>query len=346
MNSPTKLSLVAALGLTLATPVSAETVLRMSSWAPSTSDLVTELLTPWTEAVSKATEGRVTIQTMPNALGAPAQHYELARKGIADVTWGNLTYEPDRFKSVWFAEFPLSGGNGEAASAALWETYQTHLKDLPVFDGTHMLATGLLGGGSIHHSSKALDDPEDFANEKIRMGGPIQKRLLEEMGAIPVAGPATKAYELVDGGVIDGSLHPLESVLGFHVEDKLTNHTIVDEGFYDGFFFVVINERSWQRISEEDRAAIEEVSGEVFSRQWGAFFDRQNAEARVELEEMGHTFVTPSPALQSKIEEVRATMLSEWATEGVDFDLPNAQEVVDFYEASYEAKLMALQEGQ
>jgi TRAP-type C4-dicarboxylate transport system substrate-binding protein len=336
-------ALAGLIALTCATPSLADVTLRMSSWGPPTSALWTDLIVPWTEAVGEATEGRVTIEILPTALGSPPQHYELARKGIADVTWGNLTYEPDRFKSVWFAEFPMSGSNGEASSAALWQTFETYLADLPAFDGTKMLGTGTLGGGAIHHSEKLISESTDFAGSKIRMGGPIQKRIIEELGAIPVAAPATKAYELVDGGVIDGSLHPIESVLTFSLEDALKYHTMVPDGLYEAFFFVVINDRAWNSIPPEDQALVMSVSGEVLSRQWGGFFDRSNEAALAKLTEMGHTIAEPSDEFTARIKGVRDTMISEWVADGASFGLPNAQEVVDFYEQAYQTEVEKLQ---
>ncbi|MDG3041116.1 type 2 periplasmic-binding domain-containing protein [Roseicyclus marinus] len=67
---------------------------------------------PFAEQVAEVTEGRVTVTILPAPLGGPAQHWELARTGVADITWGNFTYEPERFVALWFAEFPNAGTNG------------------------------------------------------------------------------------------------------------------------------------------------------------------------------------------------------------------------------------------
>ncbi|AHD02046.1 TRAP transporter substrate-binding protein [Leisingera methylohalidivorans] len=325
-----------AAGLCLSSTVAmADTVLTMSSWAPATSTLSTEFLDSFAADVARVTDDRVTVRILPAALGAPPQHYELARKGIADITWGNLTYEPERFKVMWFCELPMSGESGEAGSIALWRTFDTYLKDMPVFDGTHMLAVSLFGGADVHDAHRALVTPEDFRNQKIRMGNPLQKTLLEKMGAIPVAAPATKAFELIDSGVIDGSLHPIESIIGFGLQDALPFTTEVEGGLYDAMFFLAINQGKWDSISDEDRAAISEITGEALSAKWGAFWDGENATAREKLVAMGHTFATPEPALTDMIRKVRTDFLDQWYADGPDFGLPNAKEVVVFFESNY-----------
>jgi TRAP-type transport system periplasmic protein len=184
--------------------------LTLSSWVPSTHFVVTkDILQPWMADVKKATEGRVTINLLPKPVGGPAQHWELARRGVADITWGNFTYEPERFKHVWFAELPLMGDQSEAGPRSPCGAPMT----------SSWPATKAFKGvdhAGHRHAGRRPDPPPEQAGrhadglkgQKVRMGGPIQKRLLEELGAIPVAGPGTKAYELLEGGVIDASLHP------------------------------------------------------------------------------------------------------------------------------------------
>jgi len=111
----------------------AATTLNMSSWVSPTHFLTPEVFQPWIEDVKRVTEGRVDVRILPKPVGGPAQHWELARKGVADITWGNFTYEPDRFKALWFSEMPFTGTNAEASSLALWETYEKYLAGKPAF---------------------------------------------------------------------------------------------------------------------------------------------------------------------------------------------------------------------
>ena len=333
----TALGLAMAAGLSLSTLSHAATTLTMSSWVPPTHFLVKDILQPWMANVEKATEGRVTIKMLPKAVGSPPQHWELARKGVADVTWGNFTYEPDRFKMMWFAELPMMGSKTEATSVALWRTYQKYLAQNDAMKGVVMLGVGMLGGGQFNHGSKAVVTPEDLANQKVRMGGPIQKRILEDMGAVPVSAPATKAYELLEGGVIDASLHGLESVVNFRLDGKLKYHTIIPNGLYDATFFVVINERKWNSISAADQKAIMSVSGEALSRHWGQEFDKQMVSAEAKMRADGHTFSNPSPALSQKVKDIRSTMLKEWAAEAPSFGVTDPMGMVKFYEDQYQS---------
>lgn len=343
MNARIRLHAIAA-GATLALlgatgAARAQTTLTLSSWVPPNHYVVKDILQPWMADVEKATEGRVKINLLPKPVGAPAQHWELARKGVADITWGNFTYEPERFKHVWFSELPMMGTSSEASSVALWRTFDKYLAKNEAFKGVVMLGTGMLGGGQFHHPAKVIDTPDDLKGQKVRMGGPIQKRLLEDLGAIPVAGPGPKAYEMLEGGVIDASLHPMESVVNFRLDGKLKNHTLIPGGLYDASFFIVMNEGKFQRLSAADQQAILKLSGEALSRRWGQQFDQQNKASEEKLRGEGHKFAQPSAALLDNIRKVRTTMLQELAAEGPKFGVADHNAVVDYYEQQY--KLLA-----
>jgi TRAP-type C4-dicarboxylate transport system substrate-binding protein len=329
---------VAATALVSATAQIANAeVLTMSSWVPPTHFVHTDFLVPFTEKVAEVTEGRVTVTILPAPLASPPQHWELARNGVADITWGNFTYEPERFVSMWFAEFPNAGTNAEAQSRALWQTYETFLADNAAFDGVKMLGVGMFGGGQLHHGSETVTSPEDVANVKFRMGGPIQEKLLTSLGAVPVAAPATKAYEMLESGVIDGSLHTMESVVNFRLEDSLKHHTVFPNGFYDATFFVIMNGAKWDGLSDEDKAAIEGIIGEELSAAWGKNFDEQNPAATEKLGAAGHEIVEASPELIAAVDTIYDTMVADWVEAAKAAGVADPQAMLTFYNDTYKS---------
>lgn len=324
----------ASVAAIFAGPAMAET-LTMSSWVPPTHFVHTDILVPYTKAIAEATDGRVTVTILPAPLGAPQQHWELARTAVADITWGNFTYEPERFVPMWFAEFPGAGADATAQSVALWRTFDEEMRDLPAFDGVELLGIGMFGGGQLHHGRETITAPDQLAGQKFRMGGPIQERLLTELGAVPVAAPASKAYELLESGVVDGSLHTFESVVNFRLEDSLTHHTLFPEGFYDATFFVAMNGDRWAGLSQADRDAIAAISGEELSRAWGVAFDAQNPAARDALAEAGHEIVEASPELIAAVDEVRAGMVADWVEAARAAGVFDPEALMEGYRARY-----------
>lgn len=321
----------------LGTTLQAADTLTMSSWVPQSHYVYKDILLPWTKDVERVTEGRVKIRILPKAMGSPPKHWELARKGVADITWGNFTYEPDRFQSIWFAEFPFSGNDAKAQSIALWNSYENHLKADPAFGGVKMLTVALFGGGQMHHGSKDIVEPADVEGQKFRMGGPIQKVLIESLGGVPVGASAPKAYEMLESKVIDGSLHNMDSIIGFRLQDVLKHHTIIDKGLYDASFFVIMNEKKWNKLSEKDQKAIDSISGAAFAAKWGEMFNKMNAATEKTLRETGHSFSEPSAELLEKITEIREKMLDEWEVAAKEKGITDPKAMLEDYEADYKA---------
>lgn len=343
MTISTRTFLIGAVAATalLATSAAARAeMLTMSSWVPPTHFIHTDFLVPLTERIAEVTEGRVTVTILPAPLASPPQHWELARTGVADITWGNFTYEPERFVSMWFAEFPNAGTDAEAQSRALWQTYEKFLADNAAFDGVKMLSVGMFGGGQLHHGSKSITSPADIANQKFRMGGPIQEKLLTALGAVPVAAPATKAYEMLESGVIDGSLHTMESVVNFRLEDVLEHHTVFPNGFYDATFFVAMNGAKWDGLSDADKTAIESIIGEELSAAWGRNFDNQDQPAIEKMQAAGHTFNDASPELIAAVDGIYTDMVADWIGAAKGAGVADPEAMLAFYNATY-ASLVA-----
>jgi TRAP-type transport system periplasmic protein len=326
---------VAATALFASTQIAQAEVLTMSSWVPPTHFIHTDFLVPLTEKIAAVTEGRVTVTILPAPLASPPQHWELARTGVADITWGNFTYEPERFVSMWFAEFPNAGTNAEAQSRALWQTYEKFLASNAAFDGVKLLSVGMFGGGQLHHGSKSITSPADIANQKFRMGGPIQEKLLTSLGAVPVAAPATKAYEMLESGVIDGSLHTMESVVNFRLEDVLKHHTSFPHGFYDATFFVAMNGAKWDSLSDADKTAIDGIIGEELSAAWGKNFDNQDQPAVEKMKAAGHEFNDASPELIAAVDAIYSEMVADWVIAAKAAGVADPEAMLSFYNTTY-----------
>jgi TRAP-type C4-dicarboxylate transport system substrate-binding protein len=140
---------------------------------------------------------------------------------------------------------------------------------------------------------------------------------------------------MLEGGVIDASLHPMESVVNFRLDGKLKFHTVIPNGLYDAAFFIAINEGKWRRLSAADQQAIMKVSGEALSRRWGQQFDKQSRDAVTKMRAAGHTFAEPSKELMNVVRKVRGDMLQELNAEGAKFGVADHNAMVQFYETQY-----------
>ena len=269
-----------ALALLFAGIAQAKTTLNMANWLPPSHPLVAEVMVPYAKQISEATKGRVTVNIMPAPLGPPPAHFDFAVNGIADITFGVQAYTPGRFATANLAELPRLGNRAEAVSVAYWRTFDALLKQAGEYDQVKVLSVFTHGPGQLFTASRTVTKVDDIAGAKLRVGGGIAHDVALALGAVPIKGPSSQAYEMLSQGVADGIMFPYESVSFFNLSSFMKTGLEVPGGLYNTSFFVVMNKAKWNSLSAEDQAAIDSVSGESFARMAGQMWDRADAKGK------------------------------------------------------------------
>lgn len=327
-----------ALGLSMASAAAADTVLTVANWLPPSHPLVSEVVVPMTEQIAEATGGSVTANILPAPLGPPPAHFDFAVNGVADITFGVQGYSAGRFKTTNLGELPFLGDSSEATSVAYWRTWEQYLKPAGEYDGVKVLAVFTHGPGEIFVKEGDATDPAFLEGKKLRVGGGFVHEIATGLGAVPVEGPSSKAYELLSQGVADGILFPYESVDFFGLIPQLSVGVSVPGGLYNTSFFIVMNQAKWDSLTPEQQEQIDSVTGEALARMAGQMWDRVDAKGLANME--GKIEVTPATEEQmtawtAMLEPLVAEKMEEVASTGVD-----AEAAYDFFKAEI-AKEMA-----
>ena len=87
------------------------------------------------QSVEKASGGTIKYKIYPSEqLGKAFDHYDMARDGIADMTYINPGYQPGRFPIIGAGELPFLMANAKGGSSALDAWYRkyaaTEMKDV------------------------------------------------------------------------------------------------------------------------------------------------------------------------------------------------------------------------
>lgn len=311
------------LGSALSLSVSAQTVLRFSNWLPPTHLVTTEIIQPWARSVEKETEGRVKVQIVP-ALGKPDAHLDLVSKGVADVAISLASYTPDRFVLLHAMTLPLFCDDPAASSVAFWRIYQKDLAKFGEFDSVKLLMLSTHGPAHLHTAKKRVQSLDDARGLKIRVPGGVAMKGAEALGVSPVFAPATQSYEMLSNGVVDGVFFDNDSVIGFKLEKILKQALVVPGGLYCAAFFAVMNEEKYNKLSDEDRAAVDRVSGEAFTALAGRAWEKGERKATAALRAGGYEFVEAPPQVLQQITERLKPIAREWIDKvksmGVDGD--------------------------
>src|ERR1700743_2316417 len=161
-------ALLALLLLAGAAPVSAQEKnfdLKISHWVPA-SHPRQKALENWAAAVEKASGGTIKSKIFPaQQLGKAFDHYDMARDGIADVTYVNPGYQPGRFPIAAAGQLPFVFSDGKKGTLALNDWYHkyspTEMKD------TKLCFAFIHDPGALHGKKKILL-PGDLSGVKVR----------------------------------------------------------------------------------------------------------------------------------------------------------------------------------
>ncbi|MHC5655547.1 TRAP transporter substrate-binding protein [Stappia sp. ICDLI1TA098] len=311
---------VAALGL--ATSASAETTLRVSNWLPPSHPIVKDILAPWGEQVAEATNGRVKVEIMASPIGKPPAQFDLIRSGVADVGYSVHGYTPGRFKLTPLVEGPFLSDSAEALSVAYWRVQEAMLSKANEHDGVKLLTVFTHGPGMIYTTKKEVASLDDLSGLKMRIGGGIVSEVASRLGMIGVQAPSPQVYEILSNGVADGILFPAESVPFFRIDEVIRHGISVPGGLYNTSFFVIMNRDSWNRLSDEDKAAIDKVSGEAMARLAGKAWDAADAAGTKTMLDKGVTLAAADDAMTAaiveKLEGINDGFLAAAKAAGID----------------------------
>jgi len=255
----------------------AQTTLTLSSYSPTTAWSATRGLATWIANVEEATEGRVRVRLMESPLGPPAAHFDLARDGIADVTFGVMSYTPARFVVGGLGSMPGAGATGRSISVALWRFLESTPEFQQEFDGVKVLSLSSTSPQQVFAARGPIESVSDFEGLKVRVPGGLVSAAVEALGATPVLQPSGKAYELLSTGILDGIAFPQETIIQFNLEQLIRYSTFLPGGVGAASLFLVMNEAKFNSLPPEDQEAIMSVSGEVFGGFYGSIWDERDA---------------------------------------------------------------------
>jgi TRAP-type transport system periplasmic protein len=328
----------AAVALTAALPVAAQTTLTFSTWVPMAHPINAYVFEPWGKELEKASQGRLKLRILPKPIGAPNQHYDAVVKGQVDMAFATYGYQPERFLPYLIAELPQLGDTAVHNGAALWRTHKAFIEKAGIHKDVELLGVMTHGPGMFHHSKKMILSGDDLKGQKIRVGGDVPKAIVEAFGGVVISQPAPKSFEILSGGIADGIMFPTESLKSFKIAELVKNTTFVKGGLYSSSFWFAINKEKFAGMSKADQDALRSVSGEAFARYAGAGWDRADREGIEAMKQAGGKIQEVPPAFAAELKKVTETLEADYATRMDKMGLPGKQVI-----SSFRAELIKIQ---
>ncbi len=272
--------------------------LKLSHWVPASHPLQ-KALEDWGAAVEKASGGTLHYKVYPaQQLGKAFDHYDMARDGIADLTYINPGYQPGRFPIIAAGELPFLISDAKGGSEALDAWYRKYAAQ-EMKDVKFCLAF-IHDPSSFHTSDKKIVLPSDIKGMKIRPAHATMANFVTLLGGTNVQASAPEVRDVIERHVADGVTFPWGSLVLFGI-DKVTKYHM-DAPLYVTTFAFVFNKARYDEMSPRQKKAIDDnCNTEAAARvggPWGKF--EHDGLAKVKAEP-GHD-----------VYELTADQLSQW----------------------------------
>ncbi|MBU2452089.1 MAG: TRAP transporter substrate-binding protein [Proteobacteria bacterium] len=238
---------------------SAKTELTYANFFPPT-HMQSQLAESWCKEVEKRTNGEISIKYFPaGSLAKGNQIYDSVVTGIADIGMTVLAYTRGRFPISEGIDLPLGYASGVQATNvanALYNKFQPK-----EFDDTKIMFLHGHGPGLIHTIDKKVSTIEDLKGLKIRAHG-TSGVIAGALGASPVGKGMGECYQMLQKGVVDGSMHPAEANKGWKLGEVVKYMTANHAIGYTTTFAVMMNKNKWNELTPKNQKIIDEINAE------------------------------------------------------------------------------------
>lgn len=320
-------ALIALLGASPLAAQAQEVELRLAHWLPPSHPVHEDALQDWVGSIEEASEGRIAITIFPSSqLGAPADHYDMTRDGIADIGYVNPGYTAGRFPIYSLAEVPFHVSDATRGAVALHEWYdpiaETEMSDV------YFCLINPHDPGTIH-AKMEIKVPEDIAGKNIRPAHATMAKFVNLLGGTSIQVSAPEAREAIARGTADAITFPWNSIYIFGIDSETSFH--LDMPFYISSQMLLFNKSVYEGLSEENRQVIDDHCTPEWSGRFTKGWAENEASGRQKMIESDeHTLYEPTQEEVQMWRDAAAPLLDDWRAE-VEAVGADPDEVYDAY---------------
>jgi TRAP-type C4-dicarboxylate transport system substrate-binding protein len=272
--------------------------LRISHWVPPSHPLH-KAMEDWGASIEKASNGTIKYKVYPSQqLGKAFDHYDMARDGIADITYVSPGYQPGRFPIIDAGNLPFMLTNAKEGTGAVDEWYRKYaekeMKDVKV------CFTFLHDPGTFHSKTKKIVVPGDLKGMKIRPAHATVATWMTQLGATNVNSSAPEVRDIIEKGVAEAVTFPWGSIPLFGI-DKVTKYHM-DAPLYATTFVWLFNKAKYEQMSASQKKVIDDHC----TNEWAV----KSASPWADFEHAGIAKLKADPA--HEVYTITDAQLAEW----------------------------------
>ncbi|HTC02562.1 MAG TPA: TRAP transporter substrate-binding protein [Xanthobacteraceae bacterium] len=237
-----------------------------------------KFLAPWARQVEAQSGGRIRIDLFPSMQlgGAPADLFDQARDGVADLTWAQPSNTPGRFPKIEAFELPFVPSRRALVSSKAVDDYaRANLVD--EFREVHPICFSCSDRGVLH-TNRPIHTIEEIRDQRLHVQTRFALEAMHWLGAVAVPMPSAQLPLAIAQHVVDGCVDPWNMVPTFKLNDLLKTHTeFSDSSLSTTTFVLAMNKAAYDKLPRDLKTVIDNNSGQPAASIAGAMWDVQAA---------------------------------------------------------------------
>ena len=140
--------------------------------------------------------------------------------------------------------------------------------------------------------------------------------------------PAPESYELLSGGVMDGTLFPAESTESFKIDKIIRHATTFPGGLYNTTFVFLMNQATYDKLSPDQKKAVDAASGETAARIMGRNWDKVDRRAFALMQANNVQVVKADAKFVADVKAKTSSLEAKWVKDAEAKGLKDAAKVL------------------
>ena len=233
-----------------------------------------KFLVPWARKIEAESGHSIRIDIFPSMQlgGAPAQLFDQARDGVADIVWAVPGNTPGRFAKAETFELPFLASHRALVNSKAVESFAAvNLQD--EFREVHPICFSCRDHGVVH-ASRAVRSVADLKGLRLHVPNRLAGESVQALGAQGVAVPIPQLFLAVSTDAIDGCLDPWDLLPSSRLGDILKFHTdFAKSSLSNSVFVLAMNKATYDRLPRDLKKVIDANAGSDTAGLAGAMWD-------------------------------------------------------------------------